>query len=106
MTSNSSPPSAPRKVPLWAFLIVLALLSLALFGERGILRALQYQRQMDALTQKLEELQKTNESLRKEIDALNSNRKYIEGIARKELGMVKEGEVVYRFSPKKENSQK
>ncbi len=35
--------------------------------------------------------------MRQEIDKLRSDRRYIEGIARKELGMVRADEMVYQF---------
>jgi cell division protein FtsB len=35
--------------------------------------------------------------LREEVKRLQRDKRYIEEIARKELGMVKEGEVIYQF---------
>ncbi|NLN59925.1 MAG: septum formation initiator family protein [Deltaproteobacteria bacterium] len=57
------------------------------------------------MREKLHELQGANQtiidenkSLRKEIALLQSNLNYIEMIARNNLGMVKQGEVVFRIS--------
>ena len=49
-----------------------------------------------------------NRKLKEEARRLQSERKYIEEIARKELGMVKEGEIIYQFDTtegNKENSK-
>ena len=38
-----------------------------------------------------------NLKLKEEVKRLQQDKRYIEEIARKELGMVKEGEVIYQF---------
>ncbi len=43
------------------------------------------------------ELQQENDRLRAEIDNLRTNKKYVEELARRELGLVKKGEIVYQF---------
>lgn len=68
------------------------------FGNRGL-------RDSYLMQQRLHELQRTNQdvvqdnlSLKKEIGLLQSNMSYIEMIARNDLGMVKQGDVVFRIS--------
>lgn len=73
------------------------MLGLAVFGEKGLLRALQFKKQKEALEQEMSQLEATNAALRLEIDKLRNDRRYIEGIARKELGMVRADEMVYQF---------
>jgi cell division protein FtsB len=47
-------------------------------------------------------LEEENQKLKEEVKRLRSDKRYIEEIARKELGMVKEGEIIYQFdSPSK-----
>jgi cell division protein FtsB len=36
---------------------------------------------------------------------LQNEKRYIEEIARKELGMVKEGEIIYQFAPPKNEKE-
>ncbi len=79
---------------LLLFLIVAA--SVILFGSRGILDNAR-------LNQKLVDLRKTNEefvvkndALKKEILLLRNDLRYIEKVARDELGMVKRNDTVYR----------
>ncbi len=44
-----------------------------------------------------EELQKTNDELRKKIELIKTDKAYMEKIIRDELGMIKTGEKIYRF---------
>lgn len=49
-----------------------------------------------------------NQKLKEEVRRLQHEKRYIEEIARKELGMVKEGEIIYQFdlpSDQKEKSK-
>ena len=70
------------------------------FGERGILELRKLERNLehiDAYTQKLKE---ENEGLKKEIRLLQEDKKYIEEIAREDLGLVRKDEVIYKKSGK------
>ncbi len=42
-------------------------------------------------------LEEDNQKLREEVKRLQTDKRYIEEIARRELGMVKEGEIIYQF---------
>lgn len=97
---SSDPASMPktRRIPVWSLLLIALLLGIAFFGEKGILRTMKLGQERAALQSRIAELEATQEELRKEIEALRSDRQYIESVARRELGMVKEDEVVYQFS--------
>ncbi len=87
-----------RIFPPWLIIVVLAMFGFALLGERGALRALQsYQHKQD-LEQQLASIQEQKEQLREEIRLLKKDRDYWEKLAREELGMVREGELIYQFS--------
>ena len=94
----TSPPGS-RTLPLVAIILIVLFLGVALFGERGILRALQYSRHKQALEAEVRQLEETSAELRREIDSLRNDLRTIEGIARRELGMVKDDELVYQFRP-------
>lgn len=99
---HSSSPQAPcRRPPLVPIVLALVLLGFALFGDRGILRALQFSRQKATLETQVQQLEEENAILRREIEGLRTDRLTIEGIARRELGMVREDELVYQFRPRK-----
>ncbi|MBE0596723.1 MAG: septum formation initiator family protein [Desulfuromonadales bacterium] len=93
------PSPSGRRFPVIPALLILLLLGFAIFGDRGILRALQFSRQKAGLEAQVHQLETENTALRSEIEALRSDRRTLEGIARRELGMVKEDELVYQFRP-------
>ncbi len=82
---------------LWPVVLVLAILGVAIWGDKGILCALRANQQKDDLLRQIQVLESANQELRKEIEALKSNPRYLEAIARKELGMVRQDELVYQF---------
>ena len=54
----------------------------------------------------LEEQQVRETNLKEEIRRLESDSTYIEDIARREYGMIKDGEEVYQLTPPSENTEK
>ncbi|MDD5454247.1 MAG: septum formation initiator family protein [Candidatus Ratteibacteria bacterium] len=58
-----------------------------------------YRKDREALNIRIQQLEKENESLKAEIEKLKTDPLYIEKIARKELGMTRQGEVIYRIIP-------
>jgi cell division protein FtsB len=70
---------------------------LTFFGESGILHVFRLQKEVARIKEKNNNLEEENQKLREEVKRLKSDKRYIEEIARKELGMVKEGEVIYQF---------
>jgi len=87
---------------------LLALLFLGLlgawlgFGERGFIHLYRMDRERQTYLEKIKTLERENRELLDEIQRLRSDRNYVEDLGRKELGLVKEDEVMYRFGPKKE----
>lgn len=102
MASGKEPALPAKKmVPSWLVLIVLIMLGFALLGDRGVLRAFQSYSHKQELEQQLQKLEQQQEQLREEIHLLRKDRDYWEQLARKELGMVREGELIYQFSEEK-----
>ena len=85
---------------LWPLLLVVVILGFAFFGDRGILHMLKLTNQKTVLETKLADVNAQNEKLREEIASLRSDRRYIEKIARTELGMVRDDELVFQFADK------
>lgn len=77
------------------FLFVLAVL-LTVFGDEGLVDYMSYRSRVRSLMVAKENASKERERLAREIHLLHDSR-YIEKYARHELGMVREGDVVYRF---------
>jgi cell division protein FtsB/cell division protein DivIC len=74
------------------------------FGDKGIIHLLRLQKEWGRIKEANVKIEEENRKLREEVKRLQYEKRYIEEIARKELGMVKEGEVIYQFeSPKEKN---
>lgn len=90
-----------RRILILVVISLLILGSLTFFGEKGIFNLLRLRKEVVRIKEKNSQLEGENQRLKEEIKKLQSDRRYIEEIARKELGMVKEGEIIYRFDDKK-----
>jgi len=67
------------------------------FGDKGIIHLLRLQKEWGRIKEANVKMEEENRKLREEVKRLQYEKRYIEEIARKELGMVKEGEVIYQF---------
>ncbi|MEK7335658.1 MAG: septum formation initiator family protein [Candidatus Binatota bacterium] len=67
------------------------------FGERGLLHLWRLWGERRELSETNFLLQKENELLRERIYRLRHDDLYLEKIAREDLGLVRPGEIVYRF---------
>jgi cell division protein FtsB/cell division protein DivIC len=67
------------------------------FGDKGIMHLLRLQKELGRIKEANVKMEEENRKLREEVKRLQYEKRYIEEIARKELGMVKEGEVIYQF---------
>lgn len=85
------------KISLFTFLF-LGVIALWLgFGERGFFHLYQMEKERRAHIERIQMLEHENQELLEEINRLREDRDYIESLGRRELGLVKEGEVLYRF---------
>lgn len=76
--------------------LVLFVIVLITFGNRGILDNYQMKEKLSAFKQLNQEIALDNKRLKAKIMLLRNDPAYIETIARNELGMVKKGDIVYR----------
>jgi cell division protein FtsB len=81
---------------LVVFLFLMALL--ITFGNRGLVDNYLMSKRLVQLKLLNNGVAAENNELKKKIVLLRSNLVYIESLARNDLGMVKKGEIVYRFS--------
>jgi cell division protein FtsB len=78
------------------------------FGDKGVLHLLRLKKELVRIKEINIKIEEENRKLKEEVRRLKYEKRYIEEIARKELGMVKEGEIIYQFdlsAPEKENSK-
>ena len=81
---------------LVVFLFLMALL--ITFGNRGLVDNYLMSKRLNQLKLLNNSVAAENNELKKKIVLLRSDLVYIESLARNELGMVKKGDIVYRFS--------
>jgi len=93
------------RVTLLALLFVGLVVAWLGFGERGFIHLYRMDRERQTYQEKINQLERENRDLLDEIQALRSDREYVENLGRKELGLVKEDEVMYRFGAKKEKTK-
>lgn len=80
-------------------LVFLLLMSLLItFGNRGVVDNYLMSKKLAELKSRTEQATAENDELKKRIMLLRSDMNYIEMIARNELGMVKKGDIVYRWA--------
>lgn len=82
-------------------LLILFLLLMSLlitFGNRGVVDNYLMNKRLAKLQTHNAEITAENNELKKKITLLRNDIHYIEMIARNELGMVKKGDIVYRWA--------
>jgi len=80
--------------------LVLAIVAVALsslFGDDGVTHLLHLRTERQALGSTAFGLLERNQDLRRQIERLRGDDLYLEGLARRELGLVRPNEFVYRF---------
>jgi cell division protein FtsB len=75
------------------------------FGERGFIHLYRMDRERQTYLEKIDKLEQENRELLDEVKRLRSDRDYVESLGRRELGLVKDGELMYRFETKKEKEK-
>lgn len=94
-----SPSNRSRSLLLYTFCALLVALSLfTAFGERGLLHLWHLWGEQRKLDETNFLMQKENEALRERIYRLRHDDLYLEKIAREDLGLVRPGEMIYRFT--------
>lgn len=81
---------------LVAFLFFMALL--ITFGNRGFVDNYLMSKRLSQLKSRTNDITVENNELKKKVLLLRNDINYIEMVARNELGMVKKGDIVYRWA--------
>lgn len=90
-----------KKVLKMAVLMLAAVVVLAtIFSNKGLIANYKLKRQLQSMNERIEKLNQSNKYLRNELYRLRNYRHYIENLARRKLGLVQQGETVYRFPEK------
>ena len=83
---------------LAAIILILALVAWIGFGERGFIHLYRMEKERQNYLEKISKLEQTNKELMNQIRRMREDRDYIETVARKELGLVKENELIIKFN--------
>jgi len=82
-------------ISLSLFVAIVGLLTI--FGDRGLIRVYKLSKERDSIKNYNEKIKAENTAMKEEMELLKTDDKYIELIARKELGMIGRNELVYQF---------
>ena len=82
------------------------MLMISVIGSYGILATTQLEVHEQMLVQRLESMRAEKTLMQEEVTALKTSPKYIELIARKELGLVHSSELIYYLPPSEEDSSR
>ena len=77
--------------------VIIFILFFTVFGERGLMRIYHLSKEKQEIQKNLEFFKSENEKLKREIEALRSDRRYLESIARRDFGLVRQNEIIYQF---------
>jgi len=95
---SGSPRSLRQRIALVAAAIVsAALVGAVVFGSHGLLHLRALKSEERAISQRIAGLLLESRQLRYRLQRLRSDDRYLERLAREELGFVRPGEIVYRF---------
>lgn len=96
MNRKLKPPKNKWYFLIWPFLLLASLL-LIIWSPNGLLHLRQLHVEHQELVKKNHILEKQNHYLYEEISRLQDDPAAIESLAREELGLVKEGELIFQF---------
>ena len=74
------------------------------FGERGFVHLHKMEKEREASLERIGRLEVKKQSLLDEIKRLRTDKEHIESLARREWGLIKDNEILYRFVREKEDS--
>ena len=92
---------AAEKKKKWGVILLAGLIVLvwffALFGEKGVIKIIQLRRERDKILADVSRIQEENKILQEEIKRLREDVRYLESVARNDLGLLKENEILFIF---------
>ncbi len=68
------------------------------FGQRGFIHLYRMEKEKQSYIDRIRKLEAENRTLLDEIERLLNDNDYLETVARRELGFVRQDEVLYRFA--------
>jgi len=85
------------RIGRYLVLIILFVGFFIIFGNRGLLDNQRLKEKLSELRAENSRFEAVNHGLKREVVLMREDLRYIESVARNELGMVKRGDSIYRF---------
>lgn len=85
----------------YIFIVTLPVIAFMTLSEKGILTHVKLQSQRDQLQLKVQQAREEQQRLQAISKSLDDDPKMIEKVAREQLGMIREGETVYKVRKEK-----
>lgn len=86
-----------KKLKLLLLISGITFFIFTLFGDKGLIKLFKLSSESKELNAEITKLEKENLLLYKEINSYKNDKKFVESLARKELGLAKENEIIYQF---------
>lgn len=76
---------------------IIFMVFLTVFSDKGLIKIYHLSKERDNIRAASAVIREENENLKEEINRLKTDKRYIEEVARKELGMVRQSDIIYQF---------
>ena len=96
---NDARAKAPRALMVAATVLIAFLAWTSVVGDRGLIAIRRLRTDEHRVRSKAEDLEAENAKLKDDIRRLTDDDVYLERVARESQGLVKDGEIIYRFPP-------
>ena len=77
--------------------LILLVWYFSLFGEKGLIKIIQLRQERDRIIADVSRMEEENKRLQEEIKRLRDDSRYLESVARRDLGLIKENEILFIF---------
>ncbi|NVM25024.1 MAG: septum formation initiator family protein [Desulfobacterales bacterium] len=99
------------KKSYFAYISILSFVAVLLLawispGRHGLIDLYKMQKEKEEYLAIIRDLKEKNRLLAAEIRRLREDKEYLESVARKELGLIKDNEIIYRFKEDWEGNKK
>jgi cell division protein FtsB len=78
-----------KGLPLLLVGLILLVWYFSLFGEKGLIKIIQLRRERDRIIADVSRMDEENKRLQEEIKRLREDSRYLESVARRDLGLIK-----------------
>jgi cell division protein FtsB len=85
------------KVGRYLVVFIFVMSMLIIFGKRGLVDNYAMKERLMALKKSNQDISLENKELSRKVTLLRGNLQYVEMLARNELGMVRKGDLIYRY---------